>query len=159
MSLAERLQWAIERRGCSQADLARAAEVKQPSVANWLSGETKSLRAEPAIRAAAFLGVSPQWLIEGIGAPEPAAARGHRATIIGTAPAEPPDPLDALAAKLDAVAPALRDHVIDMVRRYLAEPAQRAGLRQPIEMLSRPTADDSRVAESLPPAPRKRKTK
>ncbi len=51
----------------SQADLARACNVKPPSVHGWLSGKSKFLRGENLLRAAAALGVSQQWLATGDG--------------------------------------------------------------------------------------------
>lgn len=69
-SLKDRLEWAMSQdwnAGKTDADLARAAGVKPPSIADWKSGDTKTLKAEPAIRAAMFLGVSPLWLACGAG--------------------------------------------------------------------------------------------
>lgn len=51
----------------SRADLARAAGVKQPSVSDWFSGKTKSLKAAPATCLAQVYGVSPAWLATGRG--------------------------------------------------------------------------------------------
>lgn len=53
----------------SQAALARACGISQPSVHDWFSGETKSLRAETARRAAAYLQCDPFWLANGTGSP------------------------------------------------------------------------------------------
>jgi transcriptional regulator with XRE-family HTH domain len=51
----------------TREDLARACKVKPSSVSDWFSGNTKSLKAEPSIRAAIFLDVLPLWLICGEG--------------------------------------------------------------------------------------------
>jgi len=51
----------------TQAELARACGLKGPSVSNWVTGTTQTLKAESAILAADFLGVRPRWLIEGVG--------------------------------------------------------------------------------------------
>jgi SOS-response transcriptional repressor LexA len=66
-TLAERLRAALDEIGASQADLARACGVKSPSVSAWLSGETKALKADSLVKAAAFLGVHEAWLNEGKG--------------------------------------------------------------------------------------------
>lgn len=66
-TLAKRVRMAIDAKGCSQADLARAVGIKPPSVADWLNGNTKVLRAKTALRAAHFLGVTALWLTEGKG--------------------------------------------------------------------------------------------
>lgn len=49
------------------AALARACKVKPPSVSDWLSGRTKQIEGQNLLRAADFLGVSPQWLASGGG--------------------------------------------------------------------------------------------
>lgn len=67
MSLSERLALAMERSGINQADLARACQVKPPSVHGWLSGKSKFLRGENLLLAASALGVNQQWLATGQG--------------------------------------------------------------------------------------------
>ena len=73
MSLAQRLTNAMAIKGISQAELARACNVKPPSVHGWLSGKAKFLRGENLLLAAAALGVSQQWLATGEGAMQAAA--------------------------------------------------------------------------------------
>ena len=51
----------------SQAGLARACGIKTPSVSGWFTGKTKTLTFENAIKAAAYLGVSTEWLATGEG--------------------------------------------------------------------------------------------
>ena len=63
--LKDRLQYALELRKGSQADLARACHVKAPSVAEWISGKTKTLKSDSLLRASAFLGVNALWLHTG----------------------------------------------------------------------------------------------
>lgn len=65
-TLAERLELAM--RGpprVSQAALARACGVKPPSVTDWLSGGTQSLKGKNLLAAAAFLKVRAEWLATG----------------------------------------------------------------------------------------------
>ncbi|MET3512767.1 phage repressor protein C with HTH and peptisase S24 domain [Pseudacidovorax sp. 1753] len=67
-TLAERMRIALEgppKR--TQAALAKACGIKPPSVSAWLSGETKSVEGTNLVNAAAFLGVNPKWLGEGLG--------------------------------------------------------------------------------------------
>ncbi|WP_269497277.1 helix-turn-helix domain-containing protein [Castellaniella sp. S9] len=67
-TLAERFaELFAERPDIKAIDLARACRVKGPSVAAWLSGKTKQMEAENAIRAAAFFGVHTWWLATGQG--------------------------------------------------------------------------------------------
>lgn len=69
-TLAERVKVALDRLpGATQADLARAVGVTQPSVNAWFSGETKSLKGSSARKAAEFLRCSRDWLETGRGAP------------------------------------------------------------------------------------------
>lgn len=67
MNLKDRMRAAIKHRECSIPELAEAAGVKVPSAHGWVNGDSKSLKAGPAIKAAAFLGVDALWLAEGEG--------------------------------------------------------------------------------------------
>lgn len=62
----------MEQAGINQADLARACNVKPPSVNGWLSGKAKFLRGENLLKAAAALKVNQQWLADGTGDMRPA---------------------------------------------------------------------------------------
>lgn len=70
-SLADRLSKAFDPAIHSKADLARSAGVKAPSVSDWFTGDTKSLKAAPLVKAAMYLGVSPLWLATGEGPMKP----------------------------------------------------------------------------------------
>lgn len=70
-TLSDRINDAMAEKACTAAELAKAAGVKEPSVSDWRSKETKSLKAETALKAAAFLGVSPFWLVLGVGPKRP----------------------------------------------------------------------------------------
>lgn len=69
LTLAQRLKMAMERKRISQAALARAVGIRQPSVADWLSGKTVSLRSKSVLKAAAALECDPGWLATGSGSP------------------------------------------------------------------------------------------
>lgn len=66
-TLAERLTEALAHSGHTKAELARACGVAAPSVNDWFSGKTKSLKGSSLIRASNFLGVRSLWLSEGKG--------------------------------------------------------------------------------------------
>lgn len=67
-SIRERLAIALaKKRNGSQAELARACGVKQPSVNDWFSGKTKTLKADSLVKAARYLGVRLEWLQSGLG--------------------------------------------------------------------------------------------
>jgi transcriptional regulator with XRE-family HTH domain len=68
-SLGDRLKilGAEKKRGW-QAALARHCGVKPPSVADWISGKSKTLEGENLLRAAEFFNVNPEWLANGKGA-------------------------------------------------------------------------------------------
>lgn len=58
---------ARERPDISQADLARATGAKPPSVNAWFSGETKTMKAVTAAKAAELYGCNTLWLSDGVG--------------------------------------------------------------------------------------------
>lgn len=70
-TLAQRMKEAIDDAKVIPADVARACHITPTSVSNWLTGETKSLKAATAMRAAEFLGVNQMWLAEGRGPKRP----------------------------------------------------------------------------------------
>lgn len=65
MALSDRIRAALEAAGLTQAELARRIGVSQPSVNDWLSGKTRRLKYETAVKAAAVLRVRPEWLAWG----------------------------------------------------------------------------------------------
>jgi SOS-response transcriptional repressor LexA len=69
-TLSERVAAALAQSGLSQAELARACKVTPVSVNDWLSGKTRSMKAETAIAAASALNVSASWLARGFGDPQ-----------------------------------------------------------------------------------------
>lgn len=67
-TLKERLERALEnKQGATKASLARHCGITKTSVSGWFSGKTKSLDGQNLIRAAAYLGVRPEWLASGRG--------------------------------------------------------------------------------------------
>ena len=99
-TLAERLREAMngepKRTG---AELARACNVKQPSVIDWLSGKSRSMDGNNLIDAAEFLGVNAKWLIKGVGLMRPGSATStmpsaHIATHTDAPPIYPAAPTD-----------------------------------------------------------------
>lgn len=71
-TLRERLALALaKKRGGSQAELARACGVSSASVADWFSGQTKSLKSASLLAAARYLRVRPEWLQTGLGVMHP----------------------------------------------------------------------------------------
>jgi phage repressor protein C with HTH and peptisase S24 domain len=66
-TLAERIRECLRESGAKQAQLARIALVKPSSVSDWLSGETKTLSTDPAIKLSRFFGVNIDWLTTGKG--------------------------------------------------------------------------------------------
>ena len=63
-TLADRLRLALEKAEKIPAELARACDVTEGAVSQWLSGGTKKLKSATAIRAANFLNVNILWLTE-----------------------------------------------------------------------------------------------
>ena len=65
--LAVRLRIAMEKKGVTQAQLARACGVKPPSVNGWITGKSKYLKGNNLLAAARTLDVSQEWLATGEG--------------------------------------------------------------------------------------------
>ena len=74
-TLSDRVREALVNSGMSQSELARAIGISPASVNGWLSGSTKSLKAETASKAADVLHVDPFWLITGSGSSHEEGAR------------------------------------------------------------------------------------
>ncbi|MFU1942721.1 helix-turn-helix domain-containing protein [Bordetella hinzii] len=66
-TLAERLKLAMSTARIKQVDLARACEIRPPSVADWLTGRTKNIRGANLVAAAKLLKVNEAWLADGKG--------------------------------------------------------------------------------------------
>ncbi|WP_241064005.1 helix-turn-helix domain-containing protein, partial [Achromobacter xylosoxidans] len=64
-TLAQRLREAMDQTGIKQVDIARAANIKPPSVAGWLNGKTKNIRGANLVSVAQLLNVSEAWLADG----------------------------------------------------------------------------------------------
>ncbi|MGU9992734.1 XRE family transcriptional regulator [Bordetella avium] len=69
-TLAERLREALDAAGVRQVDLARAAGIRPPSVADWLNGKTKNIKGANLVSVAQFLNVNEAWLADGVGPKE-----------------------------------------------------------------------------------------
>lgn len=81
-TLSQRIREAMDEKPCIAADVARAAGVKEASVSDWVNDVTKTLKAEPALRAAQFLGVSPFWLVLGRGPKKPSDIERHISELV-----------------------------------------------------------------------------
>lgn len=67
MGLAERLKGALSEKSVTQVALAKAVGVSQPTVNDWLTGKTKTIRGDTMMKVAHFLGVNAKWLASGVG--------------------------------------------------------------------------------------------
>lgn len=70
-TLAERLQWARDRAGISQQEVADGAGVSRVAIGQVESGSTLRPAADTMKRIATKLKVSLEWLIDGTGSPDP----------------------------------------------------------------------------------------
>lgn len=76
-SLADRVKQRMTELKLRHSLRARLAQVKPPSVAQWLNGRTKEISGETLLLAATALQCSPKWLATGVGPRN--AEEGHRA--------------------------------------------------------------------------------
>lgn len=134
-TLADRVRTALAFRNMSQADLAREIDVAQPSVNNWATGETKSLRAEVAVKAAKALGVRVEWLVFGSG---PMLDEADGVTGLPSIHAALPVVLDAIAMcphrdELRTLLALLVDHDAPAYRARLGELLGSKPLKPPVE--------------------------
>lgn len=63
----KRLEFALQQRKKTPAELARATGNKPPSVSDWLSGQTKMMGGENAVKVCSFLNINHLWLFFGKG--------------------------------------------------------------------------------------------
>lgn len=69
-SLSKRVGALIDRRpGTRPADVARFAGVATSSVSDWLHGDTKTMKPEPARKLSVEFGCDQIWLMTGVGSP------------------------------------------------------------------------------------------
>lgn len=67
MNLSTRIAEAIEKSEKSRSEIARACGVSPAAVTFWLSGDTKSLKAETALALEQATGYRAVWLLKGLG--------------------------------------------------------------------------------------------
>lgn len=67
MTIAKRIAASLASKGMTRAELARACGVTKAAVTQWMSSETKALKASSIIAIANALDVSPAWLETGKG--------------------------------------------------------------------------------------------
>lgn len=151
-TLAERLQTALDRRNAKQADLAAHCGVKAPSVSNWFTGETKSLKADSLRKAAEFLRCSRDWLETGRGLPGWLDQAGAANAIEGEARVAGPLPqgeqgvtleqaLEALGIALAVDMPdEVREDVADALTKLARRKGQFRDQQQVLQLLTEPVA-------------------
>ena len=68
--LADRIRYLMEHFNLTQTKIGEAADVKPSSVNAWLTGKTKQLKSETALILSKKIGISYEWLVNGVGSPE-----------------------------------------------------------------------------------------
>lgn len=73
MNFGDRVSECIRERKTSQAELARKSGVSSATISDWVRNVTShdNVKADPLLRAAAFLEVHPMWLLTGRGDKNP----------------------------------------------------------------------------------------
>jgi len=123
----------------TQADLARATGVSAPSVHAWFSGDTKSMKAVTASKAAQLYGCNTRWLSDGDGEiwPQRFEAQSLRPVNFGSASVGFGEPasevhlsnlqtlseaVDILATSLEALTEAARAEAAPLLQALLIAP-------------------------------------
>lgn len=70
-TFSSRLSWALQQKGISQSELARAIGVNRAAINYWIKGKTKEIEGTNLAKAADVLGVTPLWLMTGKGSSAP----------------------------------------------------------------------------------------
>lgn len=65
--LSDRLKLAMAQAGINANQLAKTVGVSHVAVGNWLSGASKTIKGNTAIKVAAALGIDNAWLMSGVG--------------------------------------------------------------------------------------------
>lgn len=125
-TFADRLQRALDYKGCSRADLARVLRspkgtmgVSESAIGQLLDGKSKSMSAENCERAARYLGVDSYWLATGEGTMHPS----HPVARLTAASPAPPyltatEVLDHLGAVLSKVPSHMRAAFADSLQAW-----------------------------------------
>lgn len=112
----------------SPADLARATKSTPSAITFWLSGQTKSLKAEKAALIETSTGYNAQWIISGKGPQKinspPDAAPDQRQSAPG--PANIEQLMAGLAEYLMEMDDYARGNAADVLRRLAANPKEHA---------------------------------
>jgi transcriptional regulator with XRE-family HTH domain len=66
-TLPERLRWALDHAGHTQASLARDIGISKGAIGQWMSGDTEHIRPAYLFDSARALRVEPEWLATGNG--------------------------------------------------------------------------------------------
>lgn len=123
-TLSDRINQAMAAASMSQAELASACKIKSPSVNDWISGKTKTLKASTATRAAAALGIRVEWLATG---------QGEMRTGEIVTPALPEQPqtvtglLESLRKKIAEQPDPIRAAIANLVSGYVMSPNSETG--------------------------------
>lgn len=132
-TLAERVRFALNNAGMSQAELARACRVSSPAVSDWLSGKTMTLKARTVLAAATALCVDPRWLESGRGTPFGSgniSAPPRPIVDVDAEHAQPPDSptktvaglLGTLRERIDQQPQPVRDAIASLISEYFKSP-------------------------------------
>lgn len=134
----ERLKAAMARAQVKTRTLSDAIGMSYQGVKKVIDGKSNAFSAENNSRAAAALGVSPDWLATGEGSMlHTSASDPGSASLAPPAPAEISlgQTLARLGQALERAQPQTRAAVADLLSRYAQDPAQGKSLAQAIEML------------------------
>ena len=142
MQLKDRIKEAMLAAGLTKAAFSRATKASPGAITQWLSGETKSLKAETALAIESATGYRAGWIVDGKGNKFPLNNVENKppssVAIEGVAiknGATLADAMAALGAQLSAMNLEDRKSAMAIISRLVDQPERGADLAQSIEMM------------------------
>ena len=102
-TIGDRIRYAMEKKGMSQAQLHRAMGIKSSSMSNLISGKSKRPSATNLMKIAEILEVSQPWLMTGVGSMDDKRVLVSDADIHKNLDMLPSDQKQAIAAAIEAL--------------------------------------------------------
>lgn len=141
------------------ADLARACDVKSPSVSAWLTGKTKNLEGANLLAAAELLRVNPWWLATGRGQMRASYVLDLDRNLPHDAGSEASSKRTELEELYDALTPSQQLELLERLRLQVADNdrLQEELLSRRLRAVPKPHVPESKIGSAFDSPPAKQK--